>query len=139
MDGSKTRLKYAMYCLWFWNLQLSNCCLEDLKTWKDYKIGLKCIPLDNSKLIVVLYLYYHNPDMTSAFYAPNFEKVGDILVSACPYVCMYVCTYSCSRYRLETSCMDSSWKNSRRVFLVFPELSPLVKLRPFDKQGDEIL
>ena len=21
------------------------------------------------------------------FYAPNFEKVGDILVSACPYVC----------------------------------------------------
>ena len=25
------------------------------------------------------------------FYAPNFEKVGDILVSACPYVCMYVC------------------------------------------------
>ena len=74
-----------------------------------------------------------------ASYAPNFEKVGDILVSACPYVCMYVCTYSCSRYRLETSCMDSSWKNSRRVFLVFPELYPLVKLRPFDKQGDEIL
>ena len=27
------------------------------------------------------------------FYAPNFEKVGDILVLACPYVCMYVCTY----------------------------------------------
>ena len=24
------------------------------------------------------------------FYAPNFETVGDILVSACPYVCMYV-------------------------------------------------
>ena len=74
-----------------------------------------------------------------SYYAPNFEKVGDILVSACPYVCMYVCVYSCSSYRLETSCMDSSWKNSRRIFLVFPELSPLVKLRPFDKQGDEIL
>ena len=69
------------------------------------------------------------------FYAPNFEKVGDILVSACPCVCVY----SCSRYHLETSCMDSSWKNSRRIFLVFPELSPLVKLRPFDKQEDEIL
>ena len=55
------------------------------------------------------------------------------------YVCVCVCMYSCSRYRLETSCMDSSWKNSRRIFLVFPELSPLVKLRPFDKQGDEIL
>ena len=78
-------------------------------------------------------------------YAPNFEKVGDILVSACPCVCMYVSVCVCvggggaSRYRLETSCMDSSWKNSRRVFLVFPELSPLVKFRPFDKQGDEIL
>ena len=74
-------------------------------------------------------------------YAPNFEKVGGggILVSACLYVCMYVRMYSCSRYRLETSCIDSSWKNSRRIFLVFPELSPLVKLRPFDKQGDEIL
>ena len=74
-----------------------------------------------------------------AYYAPNFEKVGDILVSAFPYVCMYVCMYVCSRYCLETSCMDSSWKNSQRIFLVFPELSPLVKLQPFDKQGDEIL
>ena len=72
-----------------------------------------------------------------ALYAPNFEKVGYILVSACPYVC--VCMYGASRYRLETSCMDSSWKNSRCIFLVFPELSPLVKLRPFDKQGDGIL
>ena len=71
------------------------------------------------------------------FYAPNFEKVGDVLVSACPYMC--VCMYSCSRYRLETSCMDSSWNNSRRIFLVFPEFSPIVKLRPFDKQGGEIL
>ena len=70
---------------------------------------------------------------------PTLKKWGGILVSACPYVCMYVRMYSCSRYRLETSCMDSSWKNSRRIFLVFPELSPLVKLRPFDKQGDEIL
>ena len=73
------------------------------------------------------------------FMPPTLKKWGGILVSACPYVCTYVCMYSCSRYRLETSCMDSSWKNSRRIFLVFPELSPLVKLRPFDKQGDEIL
>ena len=28
-------------------------------------------------------------------YAPNFEKVGGILVSACPYVCTYVCMYVC--------------------------------------------
>ena len=67
------------------------------------------------------------------FMPPTLKKWGDILVSACPYVC----TYSCSRYRLETSCMDSSWKNSRRIFLVFPELSPLVKLRPFDKPEDQ--
>ena len=54
-------------------------------------------------------------------------------------VCVYVFMYGGSRYRLETSCMDSSWNNSRRIFLVFPDLSPLVKLRPFDKQSDEIL
>ena len=84
--------------------------------------------------------------MIEFHYAPNFEKVGGgaywfrlVRMYVCMYVRMYVCMYSCSRYRLETSCMDSSWKNSRRIFLVFPELSPLVKLRPFDKQGDEIL
>ena len=35
------------------------------------------------------------PFQTFFFYAPNFEKVGDILVLACPYVCMYVRTYVC--------------------------------------------
>ena len=68
---------------------------------------------------------------------PTLKKWGHIGFGLS--VCMYVCMYSCSRYRLETSSMDSSWKNNRRIFLVFPELSPLVKLRPFDKQGDEIL
>ena len=29
--------------------------------------------------------------LISAFYAPNFEKVGDILVSACPCVCVCAC------------------------------------------------
>ena len=93
-------------------------------------------------------LLWHSLGLPYIFMPPTLKKWGGgILVSACPYVCtyvcmyvcMYLCMYSCSRYRLETSCMDSSWKNSRRVFLVFPELSPLVKLRPFDKQGDEIL
>ena len=48
-------------------------------------------------------------------YAPNFEKVGghigfglSVCIYVCMYVCMSVCMYSCSRYRLETSCMDSS-------------------------------
>ena len=65
-------------------------------------------------VVLFLLLLFHYLFLFCAvrIYAPNFEKVGDILVSACPYVCMYVCTYSCSRYRLETSCMDSSWKNS---------------------------
>ena len=30
-------------------LQLSNCCLEDLKTWRYNNIGWECIPLDNSQ------------------------------------------------------------------------------------------
>ena len=73
-------------------------------------------------------------------YAPNFEKQGGILVSACPCVCVCVGGGGGgSRERLETSCMDSSWKNSRCIFLVFPELSPLVKLRPFDKERGEHL
>ena len=40
--------------------------------------------------------------------------------------------YSGMRCCLETSCMDSSWKNSRHIFFFF-DLSPLVKLRPFAK------
>ena len=73
-------------------------------------------------------------------YAPNFEKVGTYWFRLFRvYVCMYVCMYVGSRYRLETSCMDSLWNNSQLIFLVFLELSPLVKLRPFDKQRDEVL
>ena len=32
-------------------------------------------------------------------YAPNFEKVGDILVSACPCVCVCVCVCVCIHVR----------------------------------------
>ena len=39
------------------------------------------------------------------------QRTGDILVSTCPCVC--VGGGGASRYRLETSCMDSSWKNSQ--------------------------
>ena len=62
-----------------------------------------------------------------------------VCVRACVSACVRACVCGGPIYRLETSCMDSSWKNSRRIFLVFPELSPLVKLRPFDKQRDGIL
>ena len=91
----------------------------------------KTIIDEHNKTIDYLLLLFMPPTLKSRGY------IGFGL-SVCMYVCMYVRIY-CSRYRLETSCMDSSWKNSRRVFLVFPDLSPLVKLRPFDKQGDEIL
>ena len=73
---------------------------------------------------------------------PNFKKVGTcwhhlvrmnvcmyVCVCVCVCVCMYVCMYGVSRYRLETSCMDSSWENNG--MLIFPELSPLVKLFNF--------
>ena len=33
--------------------------------------------------------------MSIPYYAPNFEKVGGHIGSACPYVCTYVCTYVC--------------------------------------------
>ena len=45
---------------------------------------------------------------------------------------LHLC-YSGMRYRLKTSCMDSLWKNSRCVFFFLLELSPLVKLQPFEK------
>ena len=87
-----------------------------------------CLPTGNPKFL----------GWVCNFYAPNFEKVGTYwfrLVRMYVYVCMY----GGSRYGLETSCMDSSWKNNWRIFLVFPELSPLVKFRPTDKKRDEIL
>ena len=64
----------------------------------------------------------------------------DILVSACPCVCVYVCV--CMEHGdivLKLHVWIPHGKIAGAYFLVFPELSPLVKLRPFDKQGDEIL
>ena len=34
--------------------------------------------------------------LVATYYAPNFEKSGDILVLACPYVCMYVFMFEIS-------------------------------------------
>ena len=42
-------LKCAVYCLGCGMLQLSNCCLEDLKTWSNCNIGWEGIPLDNGQ------------------------------------------------------------------------------------------
>ena len=71
------------------------------------------------------------------FMPPTLKKWGHIGFGLSVCLCVCVCVWGASRHRLETSCMDSSWKNSRHVF--FSEMSPLVKLRPFEKQRDEIL
>ena len=47
--------------------------------------------------IAMAFVNMHIVSLT--FYAPNFEKVGDILVSACVYVCMYVCVCVCIQVR----------------------------------------
>ena len=72
-------------------------------------------------------------------YAPNFKKSGGhIGVSACPCVCVCVWGGGHRDIVLKLHVWIPHGKNSRRIFLVFTELSPLVKLRPFDKQEDEI-
>ena len=59
----------------------------------------------------------------SCLFMPPTLKKGEH-ISACPYVCMYVCMYGASRYR-----------RSKRQTHIFFELSPHVRLRPFEKQG----
>ena len=57
-------------------------------------------------------------------------------------VCLYVCMYVRIHVRdivLKLHVWIPHGKIGDAYFWFFPELSPLVKLRPFDKQGDEIL
>ena len=46
-----------------------------------------CVPLKALFLVSII----SNTEIN--IYAPNFEKVGDILVSACPCVCVCVCVF----------------------------------------------
>ena len=48
--------------------------------------GVQSSSLSGSLIVLQFY---------NTFYAPNFEKVGDILVSACPCVCVCVCVSVC--------------------------------------------
>ena len=73
------------------------------------------------QLLIIAYLLLFMP--------PTLKKWGTYWLRLVR-VCVCGGGGGASRYRLETSCMHSSWKNSRGIFLVFPELSPLVKLRP---------
>ena len=56
------------------------------------------------------------------------------------FICMYM--YVCMGHRdivLKLHVLIPHGKIADMYFLVFPELSPLVKLRPFDKQRGGIL
>ena len=68
-----------------------------------------------------------NDNFGLACYAPNFEKVGSILVSAC--ASLRQCVHS----------LEISSRNFMYGFLILHiflgELSPLVKLQPFEKSG----
>ena len=56
------------------------------------------IPLQ--KLLCCLkFCLLHTSKVHMSCYAPNFEKVGDILVSSCPYVCVCVCVCVCIHVR----------------------------------------
>ena len=76
-----------------WSQNFSHC--KSIETFPNAQGQLT--PLSEVDLVEIL-----------SFFMPPTLEGGDILVSACPYVCMH----GASRYRLETSCMDSSWKNS---------------------------
>ena len=68
---------------------------------------------------------------------PPTLKKWDILVSACPYVCVCVCMEARDIVLKFHVWIPHGIADA--YFWFSPELSPLVKLRPFDKQRDEIL
>ena len=70
---------------------------------------------------------------------PTLKKWGTYwfrLVRMCVCVCVFVCIHV-RDIVLKLHVWIPHGKIA--IFLVFPELSPLVKLQPFDKQGDKIL
>ena len=68
------------------------------------------------------------------FYAPNFEKVGDILDFGLS-VCVFECVYGASRYRLETSYMVSSWKMADAYYWFSLNYLPLLNYGPLTNKG----
>ena len=74
-----------------WNIFSVSCCRlfvsSKLALWPPYSNG--CSPWYTC-LMFGEFVYY-----LDAFYAPNFKKVGSILLSACPCVC--ACVRACVR------------------------------------------
>ena len=50
-------------------------------------------------------------------------------------VCVFVCVYGASGYRLETSCMDSSWKIADAYFWFSLNYLPLLNYGPLTNKG----
>ena len=72
-------------------------------------------------------------EVIKPFYAPNFEKVGSILVSACASVCVSVSPFKKnSSQGFEILYMDSSSKNSLPVFFSCPNFLPLPSYAPLN-------
>ena len=65
---------------------------------------------------------------------PNFEKVGSILLSACPFVCSFVrLSVRSKKFKarvFEISYIDFSSKNSLPVFFSCPNYLPLPSYAP---------
>ena len=77
--------------------------------------------------------------MCRFFYAPNFEKVGSILLSACPFVCSFfpLCVCPSVQKKIKARVLKFHiWippkKKSLTVFFFLSELSPLAELCPFE-------
>ena len=73
----------------------------------------------------------------STFYAPNFEKVGSILVSACPSVlaCVCVCVHSSVQNKIQARVSKFHiWilrQKKAYPYFFLSESSPLAELCPF--------
>ena len=67
------------------------------------------------------------------FYAPNFEKVGSILLSACPFVCAFVRPFK-KNLKLGFRNFIYAFLIKKQLTCIFflSELSPLAKLCPFE-------
>ena len=66
-------------------------------------------------------------------YAPNFEKVGSILVSACASMCASVRPLKKIQARvLKFHIWIPRQKNSLPIFFFLSKLSPLAQLCPFE-------
>ena len=92
-------------------------------------------------LSISFYMYYP-PKGTSdgfqgtkcwglVFYAPNCEKVGDILVFGLSvWVCVCACVRVCVR-----ACVCSSWKIADAYFWFFLNYLPLLNYGPLTNKG----